>query len=45
MLQSFKKSKKTEIDSINGKLAYVGKKHYIDATMNEILTYIVKSGY
>ena len=45
MLQSFKKGKKTEIDSINGKLADVGKKHDVDTTMNEILTYIVKFGY
>jgi len=45
MLQSFKKGKKTEIDSINGKLADVGKKQDIDTTMNEILTYIVKFGY
>jgi 2-dehydropantoate 2-reductase len=44
MLQSFKKGKKTEIDSINGKLADVGKKHDIDTTMNEILMYIVKFG-
>jgi len=45
MLQSFKKGKKTETDSINGKLADVGKKQDIDTTMNEILTYIVKFGY
>jgi len=45
MLQSFKKGKKTEIDSINGKLADVGKKHDVNTTMNEILTYIVKFGY
>ena len=45
MLQSFKKGKKTEIDSINGKLVDVGKRHDIDTTMNEILTYIVKFGY
>ena len=45
MLQSFKKGKKTEIDSINGKLADVGKKYDIDTTMNEILMYIVKFGY
>jgi len=44
MLQSFKKGKKTEIDSINGKLTDIGKKHNVDTTMNEILTYIVKFG-
>jgi len=44
MLQSYKKGKKTEIDSINGKLTDIGKKHNIDTTMNEILTYIVKFG-
>jgi len=42
MLQSFKNGKKTEIDSINGKLTDIGKKHNIDTTMNDILTHIVK---
>ena len=45
MLQSFKNGKTTEIDSINGKLANIGKKHSADTTMNEILTHIIKSGY
>ena len=45
MLQSFKEGKKTEIDSINGKLVNIGKKHRVDTTMNEILTHIIKSGY
>jgi 2-dehydropantoate 2-reductase len=42
MLQSFKKGKKTEINSINGKLVEIGKKHDFDPLMNEILTYSVK---
>ena len=45
MLQSFKKGKTAEIDSINGKLINIGKKHRVDTAMNEILTHIIKSGY
>ena len=45
MYQSFKKSTKTEIDSINGKLVDVGRKKGIDTSMNEILEYIIKSEY
>ncbi|UCD13607.1 MAG: 2-dehydropantoate 2-reductase [Thermoplasmatales archaeon] len=44
MLQSVKKGKKTEIDSINGKIVYIGRKHAIDALLNEILIHLVKSG-
>ena len=41
MLQSFKKSKKTEINSINGKLVEIGKKHDSILLMNEILTHSI----
>jgi 2-dehydropantoate 2-reductase len=43
MLQSIIKSKKTEIDSINGKLIEIGRKNNVNTTMNEILQYSVKS--
>lgn len=42
MLQSIQKGKKTEIDSINGKLVELGKKCGIELSMNEILVYSVK---
>jgi len=41
MLQSYKKYKKTEINSINGILIERGKKRNIDTTLNEILTLLV----
>ena len=43
MLQSFKRGKKTEIDSINGKFIDIGRVHTIDTSMNEILIYLVKT--
>jgi len=43
MLQSIRKGKKTEIDSINGKLVNIGKKHGVDTKLNEILVYLVSS--
>jgi len=43
MLQSFKRGKKTEIDSINGKIVDIGRTHAIDTSMNEILVYLVKN--
>jgi 2-dehydropantoate 2-reductase len=43
MLQSFKRGKKTEIDSINGKFVNIGRVHTIDPSMNEILIYLVKT--
>jgi 2-dehydropantoate 2-reductase len=43
MLQSIKKRKKTEIDSINGKLVDIGKKYGIDTKLNEILVYLISS--
>lgn len=43
MLQSFKKGKKTEIDSINGKIVEIGKKHDIEPMINEVLVYLIES--
>lgn len=44
MLQSHKKGKKTEIDSINGKLVEIGKKNGVDISLNEILVYLIRGG-
>jgi 2-dehydropantoate 2-reductase len=43
MLQSIFYNKKTEIDSINGKLVEIGKENNVDTIMNEILVYSIKS--
>jgi 2-dehydropantoate 2-reductase len=43
MLQSYKKGKKTEINSINGKLIETAKKHGIEPSMNELLLRSVES--
>jgi 2-dehydropantoate 2-reductase len=43
MFQSFKKRKKTEIDSINGKIVDIGRICAIDTLMNEILVHLVIS--
>jgi len=43
MLQSLKKGKKTEIDSINGKIVEFGKKQNIKSLMNEIMVYSIKN--
>jgi 2-dehydropantoate 2-reductase len=45
MLQSFRKGRKTEVDSINGKLVDIGNKYGINTSMNEMMIYIVKSLY
>jgi len=42
MLQSFKHGKKTEIDSINGRIVEIGKRHGLEPTMNEVLVYMIK---
>jgi 2-dehydropantoate 2-reductase len=42
MLQCFKLGKKTEIDSINGKIVEIGKKHGLDLPINEALVYLIK---
>ena len=43
MLQSLKRGKKTEIDSINGKIVEIGKIHNVDTLINETLVYLVRS--
>jgi len=43
MLQSFKNCKKTEIDSINGKLVSIGKKQGVDMLLNEVLFHSIKN--
>jgi 2-dehydropantoate 2-reductase len=43
MLQSVQQGKKTEIDSINGKLVTIGKQHRIDTSLNKILVELVTS--
>jgi 2-dehydropantoate 2-reductase len=42
MLQSFKKDRRTEIDSINGKLVKIGKNNGVDVSLNEMLVYLIK---
>jgi 2-dehydropantoate 2-reductase len=43
MLQSIQQRKKTEIDSINGKLVTIGRQHKIDTSLNKILVDLVTS--
>ena len=43
MLQSFKRGRKTEIESINGRIVEVGRKQGMEMPMNETLVYLVKS--
>jgi 2-dehydropantoate 2-reductase len=43
MLQSRQKGKKTEIESINGKLVKIGNTHKVPANLNEILLRLIKS--
>jgi len=43
MLQSVSQGKKTEIDSINGKLIKIGNQHKIDTSLNKILVELVTS--
>ena len=43
MQQSVSQGKKTEIDSINGKLITIGKKHRIDTPLNKILVELITS--
>lgn len=45
MLQSIQQRKKTEIDSINGKLASIGDNHKINVPLNRILTELINSTY
>lgn len=41
MLQSVQQGKKTEIDSINGRLTRIGMNHNIDVSLNRILTELI----
>lgn len=43
MLQSIRMGKKTEIDSINGKIVEIGKKEKVDVYLNGLLVSLVKS--
>ena len=43
MLQSYSKGKRTEIDSINGKLVDIGRIHKIDSSINKSIVYLIKS--
>lgn len=43
MLQSVQQNKPTEIESINGTLAKIGKENNIETLMNDLLVYSVKS--
>jgi 2-dehydropantoate 2-reductase len=43
MLQSVQQRKKTEIDSMNGKLITIGKQHRIDTSLNKILVQLITS--
>jgi len=43
MLQSLKKDGRTEIESINGRLVEIGKKHNLETLLNETLIYSVES--
>lgn len=42
MLQSIRKGKKTEINSINGRIVDIGKKHGMEPLMNEMLIFSIK---
>ena len=44
MLQSYKKGKKTEIDSINGKLVQIGKNNGVNVSLNEVLVNLINEG-
>ncbi len=45
MLQSIQQRKKTEIESINGKLVSIGEYHKINVSLNRILTELINSIY
>ncbi|RLF27981.1 MAG: 2-dehydropantoate 2-reductase [Thermoplasmata archaeon] len=42
MLQSLRRGGRTEIDSINGRIVEIGKKHGVDTSVNEILVFLIK---
>ena len=43
MLQSIQQNKKTEIDSINGKLVEIGEKNKVDVSLNKVLVNLIKN--
>ncbi|PNX51209.1 MAG: ketopantoate reductase, partial [Thermoplasmata archaeon M8B2D] len=43
MLQSYKKGKKTEIDSINGVILKIGKKNELNFFLNDFLVHLINS--
>jgi 2-dehydropantoate 2-reductase len=43
MLQSYKKGKKTEIDSINGVILKIGKKNDLNVFLNDFLVHLITS--
>ena len=43
MLQSVKRGKKTEIDSINGKLIDIGRNYDVDVSLNAIMMSLIKT--
>ena len=43
MLQSFKRGKKTEIESINGVIVSIGKKYGIDVSINDLLLHLINN--
>jgi len=43
MIQSVRKGRKTEIDSINGVLVDIGRTYDVDVSLNEILVSLVKT--
>ena len=43
MLQSYKKGKKTEIDSINGVILKIGKKNDLNVFLNDFLVHLINS--
>ncbi len=45
MLQSVISNKKTEIDSINGKIVTFGRKNNISVLLNESICFIIKQLY
>jgi 2-dehydropantoate 2-reductase len=43
MFQSYEKGKKTEIDSINGKIADIGRNNKVNPILNQVMVYLIKS--
>ena len=43
MLQSIRRGRETEIDSINGRIVEIGEKKGVDPVLNKILLYLIKN--